>query len=334
MKKSDLSFEDFDDEKARELLPEEYEPLPYVSISSPIPEKLIKVRGFTTEADAIRRLKEINSVYPSNKYQIVPYSIEPVIHEFAIVIPESAKAYLNKDEVIADYDPPLISRVSYSPVLYRFLGSKKYENSFFETGELLISTFKRCQSKEVKDRQDKYENQNRFIIVDGKYSIDAVIGFESPSLLLCTSLSQENTQTCGDTYGFKINNADQFFDMLTRALISKGLSVCEVVKGPCVYNNKKIVLNASGTGFIGAFLKDSEQGCLNFLPSFQFIREQAENHILMNKPTCFASESEYRFVWKLTQPPRKETVSEDVAVNGDGSIIVKVPELIPFCERL
>ena len=54
----------------------------------------------------------------------------------------------------------------------------------------------------------------------------------------------------------------------------------------------------------------------------------------MNKPTNYAVESEYRNVWKLSKPIKQKEVSDDVVVNKDGSIIVRVPELVQFCERL
>ncbi len=334
MKKSALSFEEYDYEKARKMLPEGYEPLPNIAIPFSDQFKLIKVPGFFSEDDAQARVKELNAQCPSNKYQIVPHQVQVTVSEYAIIMPESAKAFLRENEQIAD--SPIVTLTSYSPFLYRFLGKKEYEDSFFEKGELLISTFDRCKTAEVKDRRDKFENQNRFIITDGEYKTDTVLGIDFPSLLLCTSLSQESRQADGTPYeyGFKINNPDAFLDVLTRALVSKGVSVCEVVKGPCVYNNKLIELDASGTGITEDFLKDSKLGILNFSAPLEFIHNQAQIHMLMNKPTFFSHENEYRFVWKLARPIKREEVAEDVTVNDDGSIVVRVPELIAFCERL
>ena len=336
MDNSALSYETFNYEKARAQLPDGYEPLPFITIPTIKKEKLIRLSGFSSENDARDRIIELNAQYPSDQYKIVPHKGQTTISEYAIIVPESAKEYIKEDEMVLDQESPIVTLTDYSPILYRFLGEKRYEDSFFEKGELLISTFARCKTAEVKDRRDNNESTNRFIVKDGKEVIDAVLGYDFPSLLLCTSLSQENLQADGTPYqyGFKINNPGLFLDILTRAFFAKGIIVYEVLKGPCVYNNKKITINASGTGLIHSFIEQSKLGTLNFSPTISFIHEQAQNHILMNKPTNFSSENEYRFVWKLARPIRQEDVAKDVVVNEDGSIIIRVPELIPFCERL
>ena len=81
-------------------------------------------------------------------------------------------------------------------------------------------------------------------------------------------------------------------------------------------------------------LDKSQKGFLDFNPTMQYILSNAQNEIMMNKPTDFAYENEYRFIWLLTLPIKKEYVSDDVTVNDDGSIVIRVPELVQFCERL
>ena len=332
-KKSDLSFEDFDYQKAKALLPERYEPIESLPIQIPAEQRLIKIIGYSSHEKAQSRMLEFQALCQSSKYEVIPYEIEPRVKSFAIIAPESCASYLRDGESLCSDDRSIISLTCYEPVLYRFFSKKKYEDAFFERGELLLSTYKRCKTGEVKDRQDKYEAQNKFVITDGQYRMESVIGFEFETLLLCASLSQENTKN-DDAYGFKINDPSAFSDMLTRALVSKGISVYELLKGPCVYNNKQISINATGTGFAEEFLKKSHAGTLDFSPMFRLICSQAQNHIMMNKPTAFASESEYRFIWKLSKPIRKEDVSDDVEVRKDGSIKVSIPELIQFCERI
>lgn len=336
MVNTDLSFEEFNYEKMKALLPEGFEPLPYVKIPGPKIEKLIKVVGFPSEEIAIKRMQEIRNHYPSDKYQVIPNNVETVIKDFALIIPASAQAFLAGSETIEVGNPPLISLTTYLPTLYRFFDKEEYEDNFFKKGELLISTFKRCKTEEIKDRKDIFENQNKVIIKDGNCSIEPVIGFDFETLILCTSLSQVNTKSDGSIYeyGFKINDTAAFFDILTRALVSKGIAVAEVLRGPCVYNNKLITLDATGSGLAEAFLTKSKQGVLDFGPTMQFILSNAQNQILMNKPTVFSKENEFRHVWKLVHPITRETVADDVTINDDGSIIVRVPELVQFCEHL
>lgn len=336
MKKPDLSFEDFDYDKAKALLPEGYKPIPYISFTTPKPEKVLKVSGFPNEIIAQRRMRELMSKYPSDKYKVIPNQIQVSAKDYALIIPESAQKYLRKEETVVSENPPLVSLTNYTPLLYRFFDKKKYETAFFEKGELLISTFKRCKTDEIRDRQDTHENQNKFVIRDGEHTIETVIGFDYDTLLLCTSLSQINTKKDGTPYeyGFKINNADAFYDILTRALITKGIKICEVLRGPCVYNDKLITLDATGSGLADTFLDSTKKGMLAFAPMMQFISKQAQLHILMNKPTRFSTENEYRHVWLLAHPIRDEDISGDVSINADGSIIVRVPELVAFCERL
>ena len=332
-KKSDLSFEDFNYEKACAQLPEGYEPIPSLQFKTPTPEKLIKVAGYSSQEEAINRIHELQKLYPSNKYNIVPHNIS--INDFAIVVPVSCCKYLKKGESIIN-DMPLISITTYEPFLYRFFDKKEFENNFFNNGELLISTIKRCQSKEIQNRQDVHETQNKIVLKDGKQIIDTVISYDYETLLLCTSLAQENlyNDKCVNEYGFKINKPSEFLDILTRALVTKGIKICEILRGPCVYNNKQITLDATGTNIINNFLNQKEQRIIDIGPTTQYISAQAQNHILMNKPTSYSSENEYRFIWKLSSQITKDSVADDVQINTDGSIIVRVPELVQFCERL
>lgn len=334
--KTELSFEDFNYEKAKALLPEGYEPLPYISFESPKAEKLIKVIGYPSELAAQRRLQTLMHLYPSSHYQIFPNQVKVSVKDYALIIPESAQKYLGAAETVVSDNPPLVSLTDYMPFLYRFFDKEKYETSFFEKGELLLSTIARCKTAETKDRQDTHETQNKFIIKDGENTLETVIGFDFDTLLLCTSLSEVNRKADGSfyEYGFKINNIEAFFDVLTRALVSKGIKICDVVRGPCVYNDKLITLDATGSGLTESFLEKSKRGELDLSPTMQFISRQAQHHILMNKPTIFSAENEYRHVWILSQPIRRVDVTDDVTVNPDGSIIVRVPELVAFCERL
>ena len=333
---AELSFEDFDYEKAKASLPEGYEPLPYIRFDNPKAEKLIKVIGYSSEIAAQRRVQELQRQYPSDQYQIVPNQVQVSVKDYALIIPESAQKFLGDDETVITANPPIVSLTNYMPFLYRFFDKKQYETRFFEKGELLLSTIKRCKTAETKDRQDTHETQNKFEIKDGEYTIETVIDSDFDTLLLCTSLSQVNRKADGSfyDYGFKIQNIEAFFDVLTRALVSKGIKLCEVVRGPCVYNNKLITLDATGSGLAESFLEKSNQGELDLSPTLQFINRQAQYHILMNKPTIFSVENEYRHVWILSQPIRREDVTDDVIVNPDGSIIVRVPELIAYCQRL
>ena len=333
---AELSFEDFDYEKAKASLPEGYEPLPYIRFDNPKAEKLIKVIGYSSEIAAQRRVQELQRQYPSDQYQIVPNQVQVSVKDYALIIPESAQKYLGVSESVVTDNPPLVSLTNYMPFLYRFFDKEKYETSFFEKGELLLSTIARCKTVEAKERQDTHENQNIIVIKDGKNTTEIVMGFDLETLLLCTSLSRINKKEDGSVYefGFKINNTEAFFDVLTRALVSKGINICEVVRGPCVYNDKLITLDATGLGLTESFLEKSKHGELDFAPIMQYIGAQARHHMLMNKPTIFSEENEYRHVWILSQPIRREDVTDDVIVNPDGSIIVRVPELIAYCQRL
>lgn len=336
MENSKLSFEDFDYDKTKEKLPEGYEPIEYLEISSPKVNKLIAVASFNSFDAAGERINELSAKYPSCDYQIMPNQIESKIINFKIIVPESCKNDLRPGESILNEATPLVKVDSFEPCLYRFLNEEKYQEDFFEKGELLLSTFKRCKTKEVGERQDKYENQNKIVIADGKQRLETVVGYDFETLVLCTSITQKGIKKDYSLYkyGFKIKKPKEFFDILTRALVTKGISIAKVLKGPCIYNNKKITIDATGTGLIKDLLDKSQKGFLDFNPTMQYILSNAQNEIMMNKPTDFAYENEYRFIWLLTSPIKKEYVSDDVTVNDDGSIVIRVPELVQFCERL
>ncbi len=329
-KKYGLAFKDFDFDKSKSKLPEGYEPLPYIEVPLPKTEKVLKVTGFKTLESAQSRLEELCRQYPSDKYQVRTNTLQAL--DYALIVPAAACQFLREGEEIEA--TPQVPFTSYMPPVYRFLGSKGYENDFFEDGELLISTFSRCRTAETKERQDIHENQNRFIIKDGEIKADLVLGFDFDTLLFCTSLAQVNRMNKGKQYGFKIVNPDAFFDILTGTLFGKGIEINEVLRGPCVYTNKLITLDVTGTGVIKEFLDNAENNILDFSATTQIILNQRRVDILMNKPNCFAKESEYRYVWMLNKPIKQEDVASDVKVNADGSIIVRIPELVQFCEKL
>ena len=207
MNNTDLSFEPFDYEKVCKALAEGKKPLPDIMVPVSTQEKPIIVAGFLSEDEARERLEALNAQCPSNQYQIIQYQFQTTIPIYAIVVPELARAFLKENEKVTKNDSLTISYTSYSPFLYRFVGEKEHEDKFFESGELLISSFSRCKSAEVKERRDIAENQNRFIIRDGANEVDTVLELFCPALLLCTSLSKTGKRADGnyhEEYGFKI----------------------------------------------------------------------------------------------------------------------------------
>lgn len=99
-----------------------------------------------------------------------------------------------------------------------------------------------------------------------------------------------------------------------------GLPVVEVMHGPCVYNDK--VIGIETDYFLTHIDNRMQEGNFPNDELAQFIIDNAENDIIMNKPSSFAKENEYRFVWKLSGLLNAEKIT------------IKNKKLSKYCERL
>ncbi len=210
------------------------------------------------------------------------------------------------------------------PVLYREIGVAHIDD-FFEKGELLVSTFNRCRKLENDNRRDNLELSNIVeLYEESNRRMEFRAQMEDDILLLCTSLQPIK----GDKKGIiKINDVDGFFSAVSEALSSRtDCLITEAISGACVYNDKRISIHTDSLAtriqliLHGKITNVNLMDCL--LELAETMRLQAENDIIMNKPTRFTSENEYRFVWKLQKP-----------IEGD-YLIVNVPEIKRFCERV
>lgn len=204
-------------------------------------------------------------------------------------------------------------------VLYRTIGAENVEK-LLKNGELLISTFKRCRESENDARRDKFELRNIVEIHEGTKVLEADMIVDDSLLVLCTSLPPANPKTSvPDT--IVITDPECFCREITNSLMEKGLCVAEVLYGACVYNDKTISIETDN--FVSYICEKTDKD--NMFPSkeiFEFVNAHAENDIIMNKPTSFMHENEFRFVWKLTKS------------FSDEKLIITNPNLVKYCKLM
>lgn len=318
-----LKFKEFDYDGLKLQLPEDYEPIPYLPTKSTIKRNAnICIHGLSSEAEAVRFVTQYMPYFPQNNFNIQKGFKNAIEYEYTVIAPQEISVLLERHKTL--YSTPIVKCTQYNniaipPVLYRTIGRANVE-TLFERGELLLSTFRRCRILENDARRDKYELRNIVEIHEQGKKIEVDVGFDDSLLLLCTSLPPIDTAIdCSDIV--KITDVPGFCKEITKTLVEMGLVVAEVLYGPCVYNDKVIAIETDS--FVSAFInKMYDTNTFNSAELFDYIYDRVENDIIMNKPSAFRNENEYRFVWKLVNSFDEE------------KLLIKNPNLSRFCERL
>lgn len=317
-----LRFKEYNPEEIKKQLPEGYSPLESLPVSVDFSRNAtIKVHGFANAKEANDFMNYLSPQFISSckltkgmksaveyEYQLIaPYQLAPLFSAHGYVCEVCVKNNLYGTSAIPN-------------VVYRQLGEEKYVQDLFEKGSFQISTFKRCRVLESDLRRDKYELRNIVEIFDGSLKMEADVQFDDNLLLLCTSTSSEDLAQ-NKSGMIKITNVFGFISEITKTLTEMGYLSAEIVQGPCKYNDKVIQIN--GEGFLSNFMSNLDtSGKFDGVSLFSFIRDKAENEVILTKPFSFEKEQEYRIVWKLVAP-----------FDGNNLIITN-PNLGKYCERL
>lgn len=320
---NELLFKEFDFETAKSQLPDGYTPIPYIPVRTRINRNAkICVHGIFSENAALEFIRQYAPIFPANSFAIRKHWCGVNECEYQIAAPYELVPFIAQNKDI--YSTVIVKKTAYEsnripPVLYRTIG-KENVNKLFENGELLLSTFMRCRKLENDARRDKYELRNSVVIQEKDKRIETDAQYNNDLLVLCTSLSPM-TDTPDRSAMIKITDVQGFFEEITKTLVQMNFIVAEVLYGPCVYNDKVLVIE---TNYFVSYIMDTINSSEKFPTSeiSEFVYNHAEDDIIMNKPTKFQSEQEYRFVWKLLSP-----FTED-------SLLITNPNLVNYCERV
>ena len=297
-------------------LPEGYMPLESIPLPQ-LPEiKWYLFPGFSTFEMAKSKVEDL-----IKESGVVTYEIHKRQDSFAILLPHTVVQCLTESErerLIRNYR--IKSEVN-QPVVWRFMGKNRVEK-FFETGELRISTYANFAKNDSLIRKDDDEGNVTLHSVEESLISKMGIGVGENALVLCTSLSQNNTFSDGTTYDacIEINDLLSFIRVITLKLAEK-VNVKGVVHGSCMYHNKEIY-NRAKNDILSEIMKQTSNGnSFDFALLTRLAEETGGNKVYFSKPMEKREECEYRIVW-LTDKEQSD------------AIIINVPEATAYCRPI
>lgn len=271
-------------------------------------------------------------MFPNLEFDIQKRYVSPIKFEYFFIADAILAHFLLREDYeritglvkVTNYDNNIPQHI------YRQIG-EKYVNALFdkEKGELFLSTFGRCRKLESK-RCDKYELRNKIKIYSKSYRIETDLQMDNDYIVLCTSNPEyENFDNRNDW--IKINDVNNYIADLTDLLVSLGFDIYEVVFGRCKYSNKTIEFNDDENYTLYETAISNNMLALESINSN--INNKCENDMLMNKPTYFSKEKEFRIVFKLNDLDLKKENTGKVKF-VDGGIVINALELIKYYDRL
>lgn len=150
------------------------------------------------------------------------------------------------------------------------------------------------------------------------------VGTGDDAILLCTSLSANNIKVNGevDDCCIVIHDVIGFASAITNALIREGHHVRMVLKGPCVYSDRKIE-RPMPSGKISDFIEKTQgKDSFDFGKMFGFASEISKYDIYFCKPIENRFENEYRILWLLDDDVTQERYD------------IVVPDARQFCSKI
>lgn len=176
------------------VLPKGYTPLESIPLPQSPEIKWYILPGFSTFEMAKSKVEDL-----IGKSGVVTYEIHQQQDSYVILLPHTVVQYLTESErekLIRNYR--IRSDVN-QPVVWRLM-SKKHVEEFFKTGELQISTYAKFAQNDSLIRKDDDEGNVTLYSEEGSLTSKMAIGVGANALVLCTSLSQNNSFSDGTTY--------------------------------------------------------------------------------------------------------------------------------------
>lgn len=299
-------------------LPEEYTRVEYIEYR-PKQEQLFAFGQFERFKEAFEFAKHINASMGNDICKITTFqSFENVL--FCVVFPESVfeKVDCVKKENCTIYKTSI--NVEYNiPFLYRFI-KEEYVDSFFETGELKLTTFENCKTLEDKNRKDTMEGQSKLYGYDGNIKIQFDSGVGSNAIMLCTSLCSEYEDDNGFAYTkyIEIFNVQGLLFAIAEQLSKKKYIIKEVLFGPCFYAEKEFHKAVNS----GPLREKLDTGHFDGDEMTKMTNTIGGKNMFFQKPIDKRMENEFRLLWIV-----------DNIKNGM-DIFVKIPHPEAYCRLI
>lgn len=199
------------------------------------------------------------------------------------------------------------------PLVYRYL-EREFVEQFFDTGEIMLSSFSRFSSHADEQRKDEYEGRNVIFIEGDECTAVYDVGFEKGVYVMSTTAIEQGSTFLEST---KYNAAIKIFDTVNFAMhIANALpDFYAGVEGYCIYQKYIKRLNNNLTfGDLKASNSSHEK-------RMAVLQESNTNPGYFRKDPKYSEQLEYRFVW-------------GVEGNTEETIVVKAPDARQFCKPL
>ena len=205
-----------------------------------------------------------------------------------------------------------------APYLYRY-ENQRWIDHFFETGEILLSSFKQYSKYEDNQLGDKSEGSSiNFGLTENQHTIVSVTSSGTDCYSFCTStqLSKDLLNTFKRNSVFRIKDPINFLMQIEIALNTTK----EVLYGNCIYLDKRtITKNVENLDL--EEMKNPDGKTLSMDKMMQRAFDIGGLEQLFLKRLIHQEQNEYRLLWRM----EKEI---------DDPIIIKCPEAIKFCEKV
>jgi len=212
----------------------------------------------------------------------------------------------------------IVNYINVTPYIYRYENQKWIDN-FFETGEILISSFKQYSKYEDNQLGDKSEGSSiNFGMTENNKTIVSVTSVGSDFFCFCTStqLSKNLFDTFKRDSVFRITDPINFLMQVELALPK----IYEVFFGNCIYLDKRSIVKNVGSLDLEE-MKNPDGKSLSMDKMMNRAFDIGGFEQLFLKKLIHQDQNEYRLLWKTDNE-----VSDP--------IIIKCPEARKFCERV
>ena len=212
--------------------------------------------------------------------------------------------------------------------LIRYI-EQRYVDSFFVTGELLLTTYQKCRQHEDAVRRDTREGKFNFHIESNGYAASVIQTSGDRSYMLCTSLIEDPAlaRYFGVNGCIKIIDHAAFFEEVSAVIPgieSSRLGACEYVAERAKSILTTAPIQPNGDKLLAAIASDLHGDIekLYYEMHNDFsrrVQDHLSNEGYFAKPKAFQSEVEFRMIWTIDQP----------VVAGR---VIRCPGAIQYCE--
>jgi hypothetical protein len=211
----------------------------------------------------------------------------------------------------------VINYVSVIPFLYRY-ENKNYIDTFFENGDLFISSFHNYKKYEDNELGDTHEGSSMNIAKsDNDLNIISYVtaGMNEYSFCTSTILDESLLDTFSRNSVFRIKDPLNFILEITRSL----QRVHQVMHGHCLYLEQRML--TKNVSEVNMDSLKAEEGGISFDKLMQVSNYVQGMDAYFLKQNKHQHQSEYRILWQTDREVK----------NG---IVINCPEAIKYCEKI